>query len=1548
MGGKALIDDALALSAKALEGSAGREAADAIPSLFREGYRTEAAPTADLHTKGLVDYLNSSRSHLDMTEPERLQRAQDMGYTYDAYHGAPRDIEGFDNRISNSGGYWGGHHYATTSPHDASTNYADQFGPDLMQRLDEAKQNALDAFHPDDIRNWHEEKYGKTPVDPMDPKLVNEWSSDAAHDALGITNKGAVYPVKMKMQNPVRIDSPNQTFWEHKINFDENGDIVEEGGPAHDLMQHLDSTLRDYGLGDREVDDIMGNIGMHVVDNGGIDPVTLREAVQKYDGYMMDPDTGETPSAGHVLSDVFQRMGHDGIIMDTNVFAPGRGRTGMPHVGGDTQHYIVFDPKNIRSRFGAFDPFKANSKRLSDAEGGRVSRAEGGILKRALEMAVEAATTGGARRTPNEVFPDLASRYPEIAPPVPAIDKKSGKEYLAKSLSPEAQSVRLARDTIQKDIDAGNYAPYFDVSKRADVDPAHYPAGGNTIDNLPKKQETRAKYRAMAFNPDGLQRLREGYEAGLKQKDVAENWYFMKQLEDEFVKELGPEEGRKQFKDRFGKSMALTTGGADPTSNLLMAYYGNYLKNKGLDVPGEAFNMPYPIGGRYASSNMGMFERNMGMFERNMGMFERNMGMFERNMSKELTPENPKRFNFQNNFLGHKQPTIDEQMSKGFDPKLQMPEWYGPYEEALNTLASEYKVDPRYFQEVTWAGLKSQGKGGYQGAPMIQHVNEAIERTSRLTGVPPEEVVKRALVRADMPLYAGAGAAVGAGALSAESDDRGAHASGGRIAYGEGGGALRKAVLELLGPSEREGLLPLTRPGSGYLSVPGKPAKVNIPHVGEVEAKPIPGIMETAHKYMAQRGLPGRHEMDSFPELDIEHARRVAKAFERMKHDPENPDVRRAYEALADETMDQFKAAKDAGIDFTAIRGADPYAKSPAIGYADIASRGHLSFFPTDAGFGSSIDFDPAQNPLLKRVGKVGDLDNATVNDAFRIVHDLYGHYGPGNPFFRGPGEERAYLLHRKMFSDDALPAMTTETRGQNSWLNYGPHGEKNRNALSDQTTFADQKTGIMAPWTWKDRADGGVVENAVRIARDTGGPVFMTDANGTQYDAQGKVITPVTSSADSSSAAVDTPQPQPKYDQDVAPLNYKSEVQPAIDKVMTPMEMPGDEDPRNPNLTKYEPDLVNAMKLATKIAARGQPQDDRGPQNWGRGRDEAVRKFMGAPADGSPSPINGPFSYNPSDMADYANTLIDFSPYALGEMAHDIPYQAGVTGDYGTAAVEGGLNLAMTAPGMAAIAAAARPIYRAVKQFPKVAAAVAGLGGATLGSNEAEAAMALPMEKMGGEQRPPEASNTSVQGLSKIVAPNELDDVIGKEIADKVREGSKSYAEKMNERYSVKAVPYHNDDGEAGDVAYQVMFTPTNGRPMTVGGSHPMEFNTQEDAQQWINDELENTTSYEPFRLSGLDLETGGEGMKGYYDNVYLKRVQKVLEKAVGQKVPVEEITVQTANGPRKQLGIRLTDEMREKARFSDFARGGAVTPAPNRDTSPTVSRALSLTSGF
>jgi hypothetical protein len=255
----------------------------------------------------------------------------------------------------------------------------------------------------------------------------------------------------------------------------------------------------------------------------------------------------------------------------------------------------------------------------------------------------------------------------------------------------------------------------------------------------------------------------------------------------------------------------------------------------------------------------------------------------------------------------------------------------------------------------------------------------------------------------------------------------------------------------------------LKEAGSGYEPKMGLPKQVRLPDVGLIEPHPLVDVEQASRDYMRKFFNAPLDETTPLRPLNEPFSRRVAQAYDEMPNDPTNPRVRRAYDALIDETMQQYRALGDLGYDFR-FNADDPYARSPGLGYADLVNNRRLSVFPTEAGYGSGVG-DSSQNPLLRRVGRVGDLPDATANDAFRIVHDMYGHFGPGNPFFRAPGEERAYQLHSRMYGPEARRAAATELRGQNSWVNYGPRSLENRGASGADTIYAPQTVNIMPDW---------------------------------------------------------------------------------------------------------------------------------------------------------------------------------------------------------------------------------------------------------------------------------------------------------------------------------------------------------------------------------------------------------------------------------------------------------------------------------------------------
>lgn len=239
-----------------------------------------------------------------------------------------------------------------------------------------------------------------------------------------------------------------------------------------------------------------------------------------------------------------------------------------------------------------------------------------------------------------------------------------------------------------------------------------------------------------------------------------------------------------------------------------------------------------------------------------------------------------------------------------------------------------------------------------------------------------------------------------------------------------------------------------------------------------------------ARKYMADAGLEYTPPV-RYAKVDPDRAKRIAAEYDKLKHDPQNPQVKAAYEALARETIAQYRAVIDSGLQVEFIdfaKQGDPYAASPRLMTEDVRDNNHMWLFSTRDGFGSDAEFDPIDNPLLAETEFTISGQKALVNDLFRVVHDYFGHVKEGVGF-RADGEENTWRAHSSMFSPLAQRALTTETRGQNSWVNYGPHGEANRKAGAAETHYADQKVGLLPQWVSEEgRRDSTPAEYNQRI----------------------------------------------------------------------------------------------------------------------------------------------------------------------------------------------------------------------------------------------------------------------------------------------------------------------------------------------------------------------------------------------------------------------------------------------------------------------------------
>lgn len=271
----------------------------------------------------------------------------------------------------------------------------------------------------------------------------------------------------------------------------------------------------------------------------------------------------------------------------------------------------------------------------------------------------------------------------------------------------------------------------------------------------------------------------------------------------------------------------------------------------------------------------------------------------------------------------------------------------------------------------------------------------------------------------------------------------------------------------------------------------------------------VRAVQQNARSYLETTKPPGVQAPKPMTYMPVpeDQGRQIADLYEALPHDPSSPIVRESYDAFKRETLAQYRHLVDQGVKFEPVV-ADPYPNSAAM-IDDVRTNQRIKYFLTDP---NSL---PADHPLAEGTGVFAGDRELVYNDLFRGVHDYFGHAAEGFQF-GARGEHNAWAAHTQMYSPQARPAMSFETRGQNSWVNFNqalrrPDGSIPRKGDPDfvppqERPFAEQKANVL-PYDYSDPTELPPLERRQSGGESRGLRAGDPQAEAISAEAQGAVF---------------------------------------------------------------------------------------------------------------------------------------------------------------------------------------------------------------------------------------------------------------------------------------------------------------------------------------------------------------------------------------------------------------------------------------------------------
>jgi GNAT superfamily N-acetyltransferase len=281
---------------------------------------------------------------------------QEGGRPVVVYHGTTHEFNKFNLNIGNTEGYYGKGLYFTDSTLDVEKNYATDEGPDITNSVNNRAEQIMQELqdNPDEVV-W----LGSTPEQMSwgseDYKKLEEKAKELAKKELMGTHKGVTMPVYLSIQKPVIVEKNGGTQFE--INYNPRTGV--ESGSGLRLYKAMNEVADRWGFSgvDEVWSEIAENLEFTAYD---FEEVLRKRDIQDHEGNL---------SSGAFIADVYRGMGFDGIIMDAYATFGGKRQFGQPmKMDYATKHYIVWNPRQVKSAIGNIGTYNRRSPLLTASQ----------------------------------------------------------------------------------------------------------------------------------------------------------------------------------------------------------------------------------------------------------------------------------------------------------------------------------------------------------------------------------------------------------------------------------------------------------------------------------------------------------------------------------------------------------------------------------------------------------------------------------------------------------------------------------------------------------------------------------------------------------------------------------------------------------------------------------------------------------------------------------------------------------------------------------------------------------------------------------------------------------------------------------------------------------------------------------------------------------------------------------------------------------------------------------------------------------------------------